>query len=632
MSDFPIIVTPESSRNLETPTVSCIAPATITIASASLAPSSITSNSLTTTGKINGKLLSAPMAAPASLAPSTTASATGNPRNKTALKPGRGLMDWVRLGHSGKDLAGTGGKPLSVTPQELAKHNKPGDAWMALKGIVYNVSAYTEFHPGGVDELMRGVGTDATDLFNEVHKWVNFESMLQKCVVGRLVESSSFFSKPNFLPLRKLTKGKSITSNSNSNVMKPPSVTSNYLGVSGTKKSQSLDIPDSKISNSLSIPINTSIRVPNKTPLPSPLSPTVSLPLPKYDWFQASSVINIAIYTKWKYISKYHIAVERKDRDLKILCYIEDKVFTVHLILFNCVKGEAEIKVGANSGKVDILMKKFEEGVRWSTIGKTGEQHNTLVTAKNRNIEYVSCTLEKVEKLTHDTHLFTLALLKEIYLPVLTGHHIYLRLPGSDIVKPYTPVTSKMEVSSLLEDIGKKIHLLVKIYSDGAFTPTLMGIAPGRSLEVSFPEGNFLEDKLRAATCSPTTHLICLAAGTGITPMVKLSLTALENNVKVLLVFFNKTEQDIPWRQELDQLHNSHQDLFTVVHVLSQAGQAWTGHKGRVNKELLISILPPQKDPDTNIFSCACGPQEFTKLSINLFKDLGYEDIHAFLG
>lgn len=36
---------------------------------------------------------------------------------------------------------------------------------------------------------MRGVGTDATDLFNEVHAWVNYESMLSKCLVGKLVRS-----------------------------------------------------------------------------------------------------------------------------------------------------------------------------------------------------------------------------------------------------------------------------------------------------------------------------------------------------------------------------------------------------------------------------------------------------------
>ena len=30
------------------------------------------------------------------------------------------------------------------------------------------MTPYLEFHPGGVPELMRGIGRDATDLFDEV--------------------------------------------------------------------------------------------------------------------------------------------------------------------------------------------------------------------------------------------------------------------------------------------------------------------------------------------------------------------------------------------------------------------------------------------------------------------------------
>lgn len=55
-------------------------------------------------------------------------------RSKVALKPGRSLMDWIRLGNTAKDLSGTGGKVLQVTPEELAKHNKVKDCWMAIRG------------------------------------------------------------------------------------------------------------------------------------------------------------------------------------------------------------------------------------------------------------------------------------------------------------------------------------------------------------------------------------------------------------------------------------------------------------------------------------------------------------------
>ena len=66
--------------------------------------------------------------------PPAAGSATGNPRNKVALKPGRSLMDWIRLGNSGQDLTGVKGQRLQVTMDELNKHNKETDAWMAVRG------------------------------------------------------------------------------------------------------------------------------------------------------------------------------------------------------------------------------------------------------------------------------------------------------------------------------------------------------------------------------------------------------------------------------------------------------------------------------------------------------------------
>ena len=40
---------------------------------------------------------------------------------------------------------------------------------------------------GGWDELIKGAGKDATMLFNDVHQWVNYQSMLSACVVGKLI-------------------------------------------------------------------------------------------------------------------------------------------------------------------------------------------------------------------------------------------------------------------------------------------------------------------------------------------------------------------------------------------------------------------------------------------------------------
>lgn len=37
-------------------------------------------------------------------------------------------------------------------------------------GMVYNVTPYMDYHPGGEEELMKAAGIDGTDLFDQVWK------------------------------------------------------------------------------------------------------------------------------------------------------------------------------------------------------------------------------------------------------------------------------------------------------------------------------------------------------------------------------------------------------------------------------------------------------------------------------
>lgn len=57
---------------------------------------------------------------------------------------------------------------FQITPSQLAVHNKRQDAWLAVRGRVYNITEYLPFHPGGEEELMKGAGKDATTLFDQV--------------------------------------------------------------------------------------------------------------------------------------------------------------------------------------------------------------------------------------------------------------------------------------------------------------------------------------------------------------------------------------------------------------------------------------------------------------------------------
>ncbi|KAF7554491.1 hypothetical protein G7046_g6803 [Stylonectria norvegica] len=141
-------------------------------------------------GPVPNRGLSAPSSG---LAPPPTHSAKpSKPRRKVLLTPGHSPLDWAHVSSGAADLRGLPASTpyLRVTPSMLkAQTGRKGkDAWMALNGKVYNVTPYADYHPGGVPELMRGAGRDATKLFGEIHPWVNYETMLSACLVGLLVE------------------------------------------------------------------------------------------------------------------------------------------------------------------------------------------------------------------------------------------------------------------------------------------------------------------------------------------------------------------------------------------------------------------------------------------------------------
>lgn len=53
-----------------------------------------------------------------------------------------------------------------ITLAEVASHSSATDCWMAVEGIVYDVTEYVSSHPGGA-QILQGCGTDATAIFND---------------------------------------------------------------------------------------------------------------------------------------------------------------------------------------------------------------------------------------------------------------------------------------------------------------------------------------------------------------------------------------------------------------------------------------------------------------------------------
>ena len=98
-------------------------------------------------------------------------------------------MDWLRRTKRERvDGGDADAKPLDVSRvislEELATHATASDCWIGLRGKVYNLTAYVEYHPGGAAVLEEAFGKDATALFDKYHKYVNGEYIMRATRVG----------------------------------------------------------------------------------------------------------------------------------------------------------------------------------------------------------------------------------------------------------------------------------------------------------------------------------------------------------------------------------------------------------------------------------------------------------------
>ncbi|RMZ89956.1 hypothetical protein DV736_g2819, partial [Chaetothyriales sp. CBS 134916] len=72
------------------------------------------------------------------------------------------------------------------TLEEVAKHNKKDDLWIAVKGVVMDVTNWLDEHPGGAQALFSHMGRDATEEFEMLHDDEVIPKYAASIVIGRV--------------------------------------------------------------------------------------------------------------------------------------------------------------------------------------------------------------------------------------------------------------------------------------------------------------------------------------------------------------------------------------------------------------------------------------------------------------
>jgi hypothetical protein len=145
----------------------------------------------------------------------------------------------------------------------------------------------------------------------------------------------------------------------------------------------------------------------------------------------------------------------------------------------------------------------------------------------------------------------------------------------------------------------------------------------GETLAVSDPQGDFHYRPDRDGD-----DLVLVAAGSAVTPCLAIVEAALASRRphRVLLVHVARYERDLLFRDRLRSLTRS-SDRFRLVVSLTRPDAAWSGERGRIDREMLERHVPVRERGDTTWL--VCGPPMMCWDMAFILDDLGVPRDHV---
>ena len=113
-----------------------------------------------------------------------------------------------------------------------------------------------------------------------------------------------------------------------------------------------------------------------------------------------------------------------------------------------------------------------------------------------------------------------------------------------------------------------------------------------------------------------------LAGGIGVTPFVSICKNATDKhlNSKITLFYGCRTENDIAFRQEFENMQAENKNL-KVVFTVNEASSQWKGATGVINADMIMKELPDYKE---NMFYL-CGPPPMVAAMEKLIVSIGLQ-------
>ncbi len=205
-------------------------------------------------------------------------------------------------------------------------------------------------------------------------------------------------------------------------------------------------------------------------------------------------------------------------------------------------------------------------------------------------------TLRRIEPVTHDTHHLVFDRPEGFAYSPGQGVELHLLKAGwEDKGRPFTPITLPDEPT---------LEFIIKSYPDHRGVTERIGrMVPGDEVEMKGPFG----------ALSDRGPGVFIAGGAGITPMIAILRQRLHEHGTLAgstLLFANKTEADIIWREKFEAMKG-----LTAAFVVDEAGAGVP--QQRLDREYLKRFVTPES------LCYLCGPPPMMKAVRGALADLG---------
>ncbi|RKP05639.1 hypothetical protein THASP1DRAFT_19553 [Thamnocephalis sphaerospora] len=224
--------------------------------------------------------------------------------------------------------------------------------------------------------------------------------------------------------------------------------------------------------------------------------------------------------------------------------------------------------------------------------------------------QFCSLPLTDVAQLTDDTYLYTFALARPIAQPDSAVWSVWVKDDTLQAARRYTPVN----VPDTADAPISHLQLAVRVYPDGQVSRFLWRKRIGDHVELCGPK---LTWKYQA---QKHRHVLLLAGGTGVTPMLQLLHYALRDpsdSTRFTLVYAARSDQDHMLSADLDRLQQQHPERLRLRYLAERVtqsgsnkkdGRGWQGGTGRITQDEVEHAATWPEEQQRASLVVLCGP------------------------